>query len=84
MLVGFAEYFMIEAYRNAEVTLVAPFVYTSMVWASLFGYLIFGAIPGLAVVAGAALIISSGLYLFRAEGGGMTARFSRRRRLPRN
>ena len=83
VLVGFAEYFMIEAYRNAEVTLVAPFVYTSMVWASLFGYLIFGAIPGLAVVAGAALIIASGLYLFRAEAGGRTVRRSQRRRPPR-
>ncbi len=83
VLVGFAEYFMIEAYRNAEVTLVAPFVYTSMVWASLFGYLIFGTIPGLAVVAGAALIIASGLYLFRAEAGGRTARFAPRRRRSR-
>ena len=67
VLVGFAEYFMIEAYRNAEVTLVAPFVYTSMVWASLFGFLIFGTVPAPAVVAGAVLIIASGLYLFRAE-----------------
>ena len=83
VLVGFAEYFMIEAYRHAEVTLVAPFVYTSMVWASLFGYLIFDAIPGLAVVAGAALIIASGLYLFRAEAGGRTVPISRRRRPPR-
>ena len=84
VLVGFAEYFMIEAYRNAEVTLIAPFVYTSMVWASLFGFLIFGAVPAPAVVAGAALIIASGLYLFRAEAaGGATAR-SHRRRTQRN
>ncbi len=75
MLVGFAEYFMIEAYRHAEVTLVAPFVYTSMVWASLFGFLIFGTVPAPAVVIGAVLIIASGLYLFRAEAaGGATQR----------
>ena len=67
VLVGFAEYFMIEAYRHAEVTLVAPFVYTCMVWASLFGFLIFGTLPAPAVVAGATFIIASGLYLFRAE-----------------
>ena len=79
VLVGFAEYFMIEAYRNAEVTLVAPFVYTSMVWASLFGFLIFGAVPAPAVVAGAALIIASGLYLFRAEAAGKAKAGSRRR-----
>ena len=70
VLVGFAEYFMIEAFRHAEVTLVAPFIYTSMVWAILFGFLIFGAVPGLAVMAGATLIIGSGLYLFREEAAG--------------
>ena len=84
VLVGFAEYFMIEAYRNAEVTLIAPFVYTSMVWASLFGFLIFGAIPAPAVVAGAALIIASGLYLFQAETSGGTTARSRRRQTQRN
>ena len=81
VLVGFAEYFMIEAYRHAEITLVAPFVYTSMVWASLFGFLIFGTLPSPAVVAGAGLIIASGLYLFRAEASGGTGARSRRRRV---
>ena len=80
VLVGFAEYFMIEAYRHAEVTLVAPFVYTSMVWASLFGFLIFGTVPAPAVVAGAALIIASGLYLFRAEAAGRRPARARRGR----
>ena len=70
VLVGFAEYFVIEAYRHAEVTLVAPFIYTSLVWASLVGFLVFGTVPAPAVVAGAALIIASGLYLFRAEAAG--------------
>ena len=77
VLVGFAEYFMIEAYRHAEVTLVAPFIYTSMVWASLFGFLVFGTVPAPAVLAGAALIIGGGLYLFRAEaarGSGLRGR----------
>ena len=73
VLVGFAEYFMIEAFRHAEVTLVAPFIYTSMIWAVLFGFLIFGTVPGLAVVAGATLIIGSGLYLFREAAAGRRA-----------
>ena len=70
VLVGFAEYFMIEAYRHAEVTLVAPFVYTSMVWASLVGFLVFGTVPAPAVIAGASLIVASGLYLFHSETAG--------------
>ena len=80
ILVGFAEYFMIEAFRHAEVTLVAPFIYTSMVWASLVGFLVFGTVPAPAVIVGAALIIASGLYLFHAEiGGGANVRRFRRR-----
>ena len=67
VLVGFAEYFFIEAFRHGEVTLIAPFMYTSMVWATLFGFLIFGAIPDLAVVIGASLVIGSGIYIFRRE-----------------
>ena len=84
LLVGFAEYFMIEAYRHAEVTLVAPFVYTSMVWASLFGFLIFGTVPAPAVIAGAVLIIASGLYLFHAESAGGAAPRRRQRRARRD
>ena len=80
VLVGFAEYFMIEAFRHAEVTLVAPFIYTSPVWASLVGFLVFGTDPAPVVIAGAALIIASGLYLFHAEtGGGAKACLLRRR-----
>ena len=77
VLVGFAEYFMIEAFRHAEVTLVAPFIYTSLVWASLVGFLVFGTVPAPAVIGGAALIILSGLYLFHAEA---TRRLGRRGR----
>ena len=82
VLMGFAEYFMIEAYRHAEVSLVAPFIYTSLVWASLIGFLVFGTVPAPAVIAGAALIVASGLYLFRAEtaGGARARRLLRRGR----
>ena len=82
VLVGFAEYFVIEAYRHAEVTLVAPFIYTSLVWASLVGFLVFGTVPAPAVLAGATLIIASGLYLFHAEtaGGARARRLLRRGR----
>ncbi len=54
VLVAGAHYLMIEAFRLAEAALVAPFKYTSMVWAVLFGYLIFGDLPDAWTVAGAA------------------------------
>ena len=80
VLVGFAEYLMIEAFRHAEVTRVAPLIYTSLVRASLVGFLVLGTVPDPAVIAGTALIIVSGLYLFHAEAaGGAKACLLRRR-----
>ena len=38
-----------------------------IVWGALLGYLVFGEVPGLNVVAGAAIIIAAGLYLFVRE-----------------
>ena len=46
---------------------VAPFVYSSMIWGILLGYLIFGDIPDGPTLAGAALIITAGLYVLYRE-----------------
>jgi drug/metabolite transporter (DMT)-like permease len=58
---------IIAAYRNAPASVVAPFSYTSLIWATVLGYLIWSDFPGHNVWAGAALIISSGLYIFWRE-----------------
>jgi len=52
---------------------VAPFRYFSLVWATLYGFLIFGEIPGSHTIAGATIVIASGLYVFYREArrGGM-------------
>lgn len=49
------------AYREAETSLVAPFEYTGLVWAVLYGYLIWGDVPTLSTMLGAVLIIGAGL-----------------------
>ncbi len=67
VLVAGAHYLMIEAFRHAEAALVAPFKYTSMVWAVLFGYLIFGDLPDAWTGAGAAVVVTAGLYILRRE-----------------
>lgn len=64
---GGAHFMMIESYRQAEASIVAPFRYTALVWAILFGYLMWGDIPDVWLLAGSALVIGSGLYLFRHE-----------------
>ncbi len=56
-----------NAFRIAPASAVSPFLYTEMIWAILFGYLIFGDVPGAAMLIGAAIIILSGLYLVESE-----------------
>ena len=67
LLVTTSEYLVIEALRHGEVTLIAPFRYTAMVWAILFGMLIFGTTPDLGIVVGGMLVVASGVYIFRRE-----------------
>jgi drug/metabolite transporter (DMT)-like permease len=67
VLMGTAHYLLIEAYRWSEAGIVAPFKYTSLVWATLLGYLIWGDLPDRWVIAGAVLIIGSGLYVIYRE-----------------
>ena len=66
MLSG-AHYLQIEAYRHAEAATIAPFRYTSLVWATLLGFLLWGDVPESWTVAGAALVVGSGLYIFHRE-----------------
>lgn len=56
-----------QAFRRAPPAVVAPFEYTGMIWATLFGFLVFGEVPTPAVLGGAAVIIGSGLYILHRE-----------------
>jgi drug/metabolite transporter (DMT)-like permease len=58
---------LIQAFRRAPASVVAPFSYSSLLWASLSGWFIFGEWPDLWTLSGAALIIVSGLYIFHRE-----------------
>lgn len=55
------------AYRHAPAAVLAPFDYAAMLWAAIFGFLIWGEIPGPWAVAGMAVISASGLFLMRHE-----------------
>lgn len=58
---------MQRSFRAAPVGAVAPFQYTELLWASLFGYAIWNEIPGWNVWCGAAVIVASGLYVIWRE-----------------
>ncbi len=62
-----AQFLHIEAFRYAEASVVSPFRYTSLVWAVLFGYVIWGDLPDAWTVTGATIIVGSGLYILRRE-----------------
>ncbi|MDX1454214.1 MAG: DMT family transporter [Gammaproteobacteria bacterium] len=56
-----------EAFKRAPASIVAPFEYSSLFWGLLLDLAIFGQLPGMAVWAGAAVVVGSGLYLLRRE-----------------
>ena len=58
---------LIRALRLAPASVVAPFSYSSLIWATLFGFMVWGDWPDLWTWLGAALIIGSGLYIFHRE-----------------
>lgn len=67
-LIGCVSHFcLIRAFRSAPASLVVPFSYSSLLWATMFGYLVFNALPDRWTLVGATLIIGSGLYIFYRE-----------------
>lgn len=64
---GLAAYLIIVAYRNAPAAVIAPFDYTMMIWATLFGWLFWQETPEPIVVAGAVIIALAGLYVTHRE-----------------
>jgi drug/metabolite transporter (DMT)-like permease len=67
VLGGFGHYLLAVAHRYAPSSVIAPFVYQQVVYMGLFGYLVFGDVPGPGVWLGAPIVIASGLYLFARE-----------------
>jgi drug/metabolite transporter (DMT)-like permease len=55
---------LIRAFAAAPANIIAPFAYTALLWATLFGLLIFAEIPGPRTLFGAALIAGAGLFVF--------------------
>ncbi len=61
---------MIGAYRNGEAGVVAPMQYSQILWAAGYGYLFFNETVDFYTLAGAGIIIASGLYILFREGRG--------------
>jgi S-adenosylmethionine uptake transporter len=58
----------ISAYRRAPAVIVAPMQYSQIIWATIYGTLLFNEKPDIVTIAGTAVIIGSGLYIVLREG----------------
>lgn len=67
ILGGIGQILLTESYRYAPASLVAPFAYSAMLWAVLLGFFLFGEVPPLLVLVGAAIVIAAGLYVIWRE-----------------
>lgn len=74
LLGGVGSLALTHAFRLAPVAVLGPFEYTAMLWAVVFGYLLWGDLPDVWILTGCAIVVASGLYILHRE--------TRRRRPP--
>ena len=58
---------IVYAYSIAPAVVVAPMLYTLIIWGALFGYIFWGEVPSTMLIVGAPLIIGSGIYIMHRE-----------------
>ncbi len=64
---GMAQLLITLSLRHAQASLLAPFVYTTMIWALLIGYIFMGQIPATTTVIGAMMVAVAGLFTIWRE-----------------
>jgi drug/metabolite transporter (DMT)-like permease len=71
ILIGVAstagQWIVVLAFRYADASVLAPFSYSQLVWVTALGFVIFGEVPDIWTVVGAAFIVASGLYTAHRE-----------------
>jgi drug/metabolite transporter (DMT)-like permease len=60
-------YLLIAAHRLAPAAVLSPFIYTELLWVTATGFLLFGDVPNRWTIAGAAIVVGSGLYILHRE-----------------
>ena len=64
---GVANLWLSQSYKLSEVSLVTPLKYLALVFAIIFGYLIWNEVPSIKTLLGALLVIISSIIIFRRE-----------------
>ena len=66
---GIGQYWWTRALGLAPASAVTPFYYFALVWAMILGYLVWGDVPTVSLLAGSAIVVASGLFLLWRETG---------------
>lgn len=87
MLAGFCggvgQLLMTESYRHADMSVIAPFEYTSIVLGLVIGYLLFGDVPSVEMLIGTVIVIGAGIFIiFREHRLGLERKGARRHVTP--
>ena len=67
VLAGLGQYFLTRAYQFAPAAVVSPFDYTAIIWATLFGVMFWGELPGWHIIIGSVIVILAGLIILQHE-----------------
>lgn len=82
---GIAQILLTESYRHADVSLIAPFEYTSLIFGIGVGYLFFSEVPTVPMLVGSAIVVASGLFIiFRERQLGLERRPTKEVTPPQN
>nr|WP_321457378.1 DMT family transporter [uncultured Cohaesibacter sp.] len=80
---GVGQILMTQSYRYADASTIAPFDYVSMLWAVMFGYLLFNDVPLPEVLIGSVVVIGAGIFvIFREHALGLDRTKARRASTP--
>jgi drug/metabolite transporter (DMT)-like permease len=69
LLNGVSQYWWTKSLHLAPASVVVPFNYLSLVWASFIGFIVWGDVPAASLIGGSAIVVASGLYIFWRETG---------------
>jgi drug/metabolite transporter (DMT)-like permease len=67
VLGSLGHFFLISGHKMAPAAVLSPFIYTQLIWVVILGYLVFDHVPNAWTMAGAGIVIGSGLYLLYRE-----------------
>lgn len=67
ILGGIGQILLTEAYRQADVSVVAPFEYSSLILSIIVGYIFFSDIPTIEMLIGAVIVVGAGLFIIWRE-----------------